>query len=382
MSRIYLDHAATTPLAPEVREAMQPWLEREFGNPSSLHAEGRRAKDAIDEARETVSGALGSLFAEVLFTSSGTEAANLALVGAALNNRNPRRTRILIAAIEHHCVLHTQPILERLGYRVEHLPADRTGVVHPPEGSLEDVLLVSVMHANNELGTLQPVREIADRAHRAGALIHTDTVQTFLAPELDWRIKDLDADIATLSAHKINGPKGVGAIYLRAGVKLAPLAVGGGQEREMRAGTENVAGIVGFGAAVRRRTHSERGRGSLSARRDRFLAQLEAAGAVRTVPPAVPMLAGHAHVRFPGIDAETLLIRLDREGASASSGAACSSGSLEPSHVLLACGYSFDEAREGLRFSFGPSTTDAESVEAAKRVVAVVEAVRESRGRA
>ncbi|HWA82783.1 MAG TPA: cysteine desulfurase family protein [Fimbriimonadaceae bacterium] len=358
MRRIYLDHAATTPLLPEVREAMAPWLDREFGNPSSLHEEGRRARAAIDEAREVLSGCLGCLFAEVLFTSSGTEAANLAIVGAALANEDPSRRRVLVGAAEHHCVLHTRPLLEKLGFRVEPIQVDRIGRLRLD--TLEqmlgpDVLLVSVMHANNELGTIQPAGEALQLARQNGALFHCDAVQTFGFPE---------ADLITYSAHKIYGPKGVGAIYIKAGTKVKPLAVGGGQEREMRAGTENVAGIVGFAAAVKAMPKAVN-----STARDVFLERLAAAGFVPTVPDSLDTLPGHAHGRFPGIDAETILIRLDRAGVSASSGAACSSGSLEPSHVLLACGYSEKEAKEGLRFTFGRFSTVADAEEAAARVI-------------
>lgn len=367
MTRIYLDHAATTPLLPQAREAMLPWLTGEYGNPSSLHADGRRAKDAIDEAREILSNRLDCLFAEVLFTSGGTEAANLAIVGSALANENPTRNRILLGAAEHHCVLHTQPLLERLGYKVELIPVDR--IARTDLNALEsrladDVLLVSVMHANNELGTIQPVGEIAALARRHGALFHCDAVQTFM--KVDWRIGDLDADLVTLSSHKINGPKAVGAIYIRAGVKLKPLALGGAQEREMRAGTENVAGIAGFAAAIA--FHGANRSNKSYPARDAFLDALAIPGTQLSVPNRDDALATHAHIRIPGIEAETMLILLDRMEVSASSGAACSSGSLEPSHVLLACGYTPQEAKEGLRFTFGWDTTVEEAKEAARRV--------------
>lgn len=348
---------------------MEPWLRQEFGNPSSLHAEGRRAKDAIDQARETVSTALGCLFAEVIFTSSGTEAANLAIVGAALGNDDSRRRRVLFGAVEHHCVLHLAPMLIRLGYSVEHVPVDRIGRVRT--GALEemigdDVLLVSVMAANNELGTLQPVGEVSRLTRNAGALFHCDQVQTFLSnPECGARSSELGADLATISAHKVHGPKGVGALYVRAGTKIKPIIYGGGQEREMRAGTENVAGIVGFGEAVRRISLLPDGR---RAARDRFLLGVDISSLVLSVPCADDVLAGHAHIRIPGVQAETMLIVLDRMGLSASSGAACSSGSIEPSHVLLACGFSESEAKEGLRFTFGRGSTEEEAAEAARRL--------------
>lgn len=365
MNRIYLDHAATTPLSAAAREAMLPWLDA--GNPSSLHAAGRRAKDAIDASRETLSEALGCEFGEVLFTSGGTEAANLAIVGAALQNTDSRRRRVLLGAAEHHCVLHTQAILQRLGYHVETIPVDREARIDLDALDAilaDDVLLVSTMHANNELGSINDIAAIRSLVHQSGAFLHVDAVQTFLRPDDGRPLGELGADTVTVSSHKVNGPKGAGAIYLRAGVKLKPLVGGGGQEREVRGGTENVAAIVGFAAAVRERMPNAERR---MPNRDRFLQTLEALGAERTVRSG-PILTGHAHVRIPGRDADTLLIALDRAGVAASSGAACSSGSIEPSHVLLACGYTPREAREGLRFTFSPDTTDEDLTEAAHRL--------------
>jgi cysteine desulfurase len=390
MKRIYLDHAATTPLAPEVRAAMEPWLSSEFGNPSSLHEEGRRARQALDEAREVLSGTLGCLFAEVLFTSSGTEAANAAILGTALANVGGARRRVLLGAAEHHCVLHSREPLEALGFQVDVIPVDREARLQLDalqEMLADDVLLVSVMHANNELGTIQDVQEISALAHSAGALFHCDAVQTFTLPrklvleggEGTWTVDDLGVDLLNISAHKIHGPKGIGALYVRAGTKLKPVLVGGGQEREMRAGTENVAGIVGLAEAVRLaldRDWSHPGRA-----RDRFVQVLQQES---PVPPALsvaqaPVLPGHAHLRLPGISAETMLIKLDRMGVSASSGAACSSGSLEPSHVLLSCGYSEVEAREGLRFTFGHSDSEDLAEEAARRVALAAEDILKAR---
>lgn len=359
-ARIYLDHAATTPLAPAVREAMLPWLDA--GNASSLHAEGRRAKDAIDAAREALSRRLGCEFGEVVFTSGGTEAANFAILGTALANRDPHRRRILLGAAEHHCVLHTRPLLERLGYEVDLIPVDRYARINPDAlaGLLsEDVLLVSTMHANNELGTINDVPAIAALVKAAGAYHHVDAVQTFLA--LPWQVADLGADFVSISAHKANGPKGVGALYVKAGVKPTPISVGGGQEREMRAGTENVAAIVGFSAVI------PLPRSNPSPLRDAFEADLQEL-ATFTVPPEVPRLPGHSHLRVPNVRAEILLILLDRMGVAASSGAACSSGAVEPSHVLLAAGFTSEEAKEGLRFSFGSQTSREEADEAAHRM--------------
>lgn len=367
MTRYYLDHAATSPLSPKAKEAMVPWLD--CGNPSSLYLEGRKAKDVIDSARETLSDALGCLFAEVLFTSGGTEAANMAILGAAFANENPKRNRVLLGASEHHCVLHTTKALQRLGYKVDQIPVDRAARID--QNALadlvgEDVLLISVMHANNELGTLNNPSEIAQLAHTNGALYHCDAVQSFLntAP---WKVADHDADMLTVSAHKVNGPKGVGAIYLRAGVKISPLIHGGGQEREMRAGTENVAVMAGFAAAV-----SEHLKGKpdhrVEARRT-FWSALNLPEAILSVDfESENVLPGHLHFRLPGVSAETMLILLDRNGVSASSGSACSSGSIEPSHVMLACGATTEQAKEGLRFTFGKSTTLQEAESAASIV--------------
>lgn len=367
MVRIYLDNAATTPMLPQVVEAMRPWLTTEFGNPSSLHAEGRKAREAIDRSRATLADKLGVLFAEVTFTSSGTEAANLGILGAALGNNDTGRNRILLGAAEHHCVLHTTPLLERLGYSVETIPVDRVARVRIDrlqELMAEDVLLVSVMHANNELGTIQPVQDVTQLAKQVGALVHCDAVASF--GSLDVRPDELGVDLLSLSAHKINGPKGVGALYVRAGTKVSPLSLGGGQERELRAGTENVACIVGFARAVDLLDGS-----SSKAPRDAFVRrsqELRPPGLEFTTDFGEAVLPGHAHLRFAGISAEPMLIVLDREGISASSGAACSSGSLEPSHVLLAAGYSEAQAKEGLRFTFGRTNTVEEALHAAEVV--------------
>lgn len=366
MARIYLDHAATTPPCAEAVQAMEAATDR-FGNPSSLHAEGRAAKELLDQARETLSDRLGCLFAEVCFTSSGTEAAHLAIVGAALANHNPARRRVLLGAGEHHCVLETAPLLHRLGYEVELLPVDRHARLIPFEIG-PDVLLVAAMHANNELGTILDIPALAEHVHAAGALLYCDAVQTFLS--LEWHVDDLGADLIGLCAHKVYGPKGVGALYVRAGTPLQAVTAGGGQERELRAGTENVAGIAGFAAAIN--AWDPGGEARRRAARDAFLDRLGSGFALSSEGPT---LGGHAHLRFPGLNAESLLIVLDRLGISAGSGAACSSGSIEPSHVLLACGYTEAEAREGLRFTFGHSSTVEEAHAAADRVREAVRTV-------
>lgn len=350
MKRVYLDSAATTPLLPEAAEAMAEFALREFGNASSLHAEGRRAKEAIDQSREVFSAKLGCLFGEVVFCSSGTEAANQAVIGTAMAALGGSRKRILMGAAEHHCVLHTRSVLEKLGFTVELVPVTSSAEVTAEavrETMGDDVLLVCVMHANNETGVINDVAAISSVVRSLGALFYSDAVQTFPG---DWTVDSLGADLVSVSAHKFYGPKGVGALYVRAGTEVAPLMVGGGQEREMRAGTENVVGLVG--ARVALVAYQDSWRVEARAARDAFEAALGDFG-VRTVNPGVSRLGSHAHIRVPGVDAEVALIRLDRAGVSASSGAACSSGSLEPSHVLMACGCSEKEAREGLRFTFG-----------------------------
>ena len=361
------------------------WYE---GNASSLHEEGRNAKEVIDKARETISYKLGCLFAEVIFTSSGTEAANLAVIGAALGNEDPRRKRILFSAAEHHCVLHTAPLLSRLGYLVETIPVNAIAQVkleslHQMMG--DDVLLVAVMHANNELGTFNPVQDVSALCRNHGALFFCDAVQTFVNAErvslnntaafpMHWVVDTLGADLVAVSGHKVLGPQGVGALYIRAGTKIKPILYGGGQERELRAGTENVAAIAGFDAAVSYLTSDMYSlppgpdlTDNRAETRAAFLANLEIPNMRTTVPLDEKILPGHLHVRIPGVQAETMLILLDRMGISASSGAACSSGSIEPSHVLLACGFTAEEAKEGLRFTFGYETTIDEAKEAARR---------------
>jgi cysteine desulfurase len=372
--RIYLDHAATTPLSSSAREKMIAVMDQ-FGNPSSLHEHGRMAKHEIDWAREQISSALGCLFAEVVFTGSGTEAANLAIIGCALANEDSRRNRILLSSIEHHCVLNTRPLLELLGYKVELITVDRESLVSLESLRAildETVLLVSLMSANNETGMIQPIREIVGLAHEVGAVVHCDHVQGFLKPIPNPAEV---ADLVSIAGHKVNGPKGVGALAVLNGTKIKPLLTGGEQERELRGGTENMLGIVGFGAAVSNYEIAD-----LRSMRQSLRQALVAAGGVPTVEDSDKTLDSHLHLRFPGIDAETLLIRLDREGISASSGAACSSGSIEPSHVMLACGYSEEQAKEGVRFSLGFGNTPEETEKAGETIAAVVKEIRRRRG--
>lgn len=389
LSVIYLDHAATTPLDPRAREAMLPWLD--CANPSSQHATGREARMAIDTAREFVAEAMGCLTGEVIFTSSGTEACVTAILGAARAGLSGSRKRILIGAAEHHAVLHCEKQLLEFGYLVEFVPATWAGALDASRLEVaDDVLLVCAMHANNETGAISDVEAVAGKCKHAGSLFFCDAVQTF------GKLPLPDADLISVSAHKVYGPKGVGALRIRAGAKIEPLMAGGGQEREMRGGTENVAAIQGFGTAVSswllppsgRTPQNEEanadampawgdGKARLRGIRDLFIDEVR-----RLIPTAIfsaegaPCLSTHAHLRIPGVSAEVALINLDRLGVAASSGAACSSGSVEPSHVLLAAGLSEQESAEGLRFTFGASNHEEHACKAATLLAEAVSAAR------
>ena len=367
---IYLDHAATTPLRPEVLDAMLPYLSGQFGNPSSAHAWGRAAREGLDDAHERLARAIGADARELVFTSGGTEASNLALKGAAWAGR-ARGARIVASAVEHHAVGHTLSHLEKFGFEVVLVPVDRYGRVDPDEverAITDRTVLVAVMLANNEVGTLQPIGEIARIAHaHRGVLLHVDAVQA--APWVALDVASLGADLLALGAHKAEGPKGTGALWIRKGTHILAQQHGGSQERHRRAGTENVAGAVGMAAAfelvaAERPATAEHVR----ALRDRLAAAL--------LPVDGVELTGHPTERLPhilsvvvrGIDGGSVVLALDLEGIAASTGSACSSGSSEVSHVLTAMGYPADEARGALRISLGRTTTEAE-VDEACRVV-------------
>jgi cysteine desulfurase len=377
---IYLDHAATTPVDPAVLEAMLPYLRGMYGNPSSVYGPGREARAAIDAARDGVAAALGCQAREVIFTSGGSESDNLAIRGVAIRNRE-RGNHLVCSQVEHHAVLHTCQDLERAGFEVTYLPVDALGRVDPAD--LRDALrpetvLVSIMTGNNEVGTVQPVREMAAITHEhSSAYFHTDAVQAF--GKLPVKVDDLGADLLTISAHKIHGPKGIGALYVRMGTRIQPLITGGGHERNRRAGTENVAGIAGLAAAVHlAEANRERDAGLMRAARDRLI---EGFGTrlpdARLTGDPTERLPHHASFVIPGVEGDALLMRLDRAGVYASSGSACTSGSLEPSHVLLAMGISPAEALTSLRLTVGKNTTAAEVDEALDLIVTNVNALRE-----
>ena len=372
---IYLDYAATTPTDPEVFEAMLPYLSGPlaFGNASSIHRAGRAGRAAMDAAREQIARLLNADFAEIYFTGSGTESDNLALIGT-LWAAPPERSHLVTTAFEHHAVLHSAHFLQSQKYAVTAVSPDCDGLISPEtiaEALTDNTALVSVMHANNEIGTIQPIAEIAKIAHNRGAKFHTDAVQTAALLPLD--VRGLDCDLLTLSAHKIYGPKGIGALYIRQGTKVSPLIHGGAQEREKRAGTENVAAIVGFGkAAELTMQRRDADAAQIQVVRDRFLSLLhDQIPGVRLNGHATQRLANNVNVSVEGAEGATLLMNLDRFGVAASSGSACSSGSIEPSHVLKAIGLTDALASSGVRFSLGRHTTQAE-IERAATVFAEV----------
>lgn len=361
--RIYLDFAATTPVRAEVLEAMRPFFSEIGHNPSSLHGEGRRARAALDTARDAVAATLGVGRKELVFTGSGSEADNQALIGAA--RANPAKRHILSTAIEHHAVLHALDALRDEGYEVTLLAVDERGLVGPDSFAAalrDDTVLASVMFANNETGTIAPIAQLAAIAHERGALLHTDAVQA--APWLDVRPRALGVDLLSLSAHKFYGPKGVGLLYVREGVRVAPLVYGGGQEFGLRSGTENLPGIVGFARALElaEEGREERAR-SVAALRDRLEMGIVAGiEDVRINGAGARRLPNISSVSFGNVDSEALLMALDLEGIAVSAGSACASGALEPSHVIAALAANPHWHQGVIRFSLGYTTT-AEQVD-------------------
>jgi len=362
---IYLDHAATTPLDPRVLEAMLPYLTEHYGNPSSIHRQGRAALQALDDAREQVALVLGCSRREVIFTGGGSESINLAVKGAALARRAAgAQAHLIVSAIEHHAVLHAGEYLQQQhGFEVTLLPVDEGGLVRPDHlraALRPDTALVSVMYANNEIGTIQPIAELGAICREAGVPLHTDAVQAAGVLPLD--VEALKVDYLSLTAHKFYGPKGVGVLYARRGAPLLPQINGGAQERRRRAGTENVAGIVGLAAAL---TLAEERRPA-AMERMRTLRERLIDGVLAAVPDSwlngdrVQRLPGNANLGFAGIEGESLLLLLDQAGICASSGSACTSGSLEPSHVLLALGLSPAAANASVRFSLGHGVIEAD----------------------
>ena len=363
MHRIYFDHNATTPVHPTVADAMSASLRAEFGNPSSVHHFGQQAKAVIDQARSAVAALIGADPPEVVFTGSGTEGDNFAIRGTAEALARSGRRHLIASAIEHEAVLHTLKALARLGSDTTLLPIDDSGVALPDDlraALRDDTALVSVMHANNEIGTIQPIAELARVAHERGALFHSDAVQS--AGKIPIDVKELGVDLLSISAHKFYGPKGVGAIWIRRGLRMVPISTGGKQERNRRAGTENVTAIVGMGVAAeiaRARMAAEGDR--IGALRDRLEDGILRAVTRTTVNGArTPRVSNTTNISFERVEAESLLIALDLEGIAVSTGSACSSGTLEPSHVLKAMGLPTHRTQNSIRFSLGAANTEAD----------------------
>lgn len=378
MRRVYLDHAATTPLRKEVFEAMVPYLTDKFGNPSSIHWFGREIRKDVDEARERVAKALNADPREIYFTSGGTEADNIAILGSAATLGGKGR-HIITSAVEHHAALDTCKSLEKQGYRVTVLPVDKHGMLCPKDldAAIEaDTILVSIMHANNEVGTIQPIKELSSIAREHKVRFHTDAVQTVGNIPVD--VKDLDVDLLSVSGHKIYGPKGVGLLYVRKGTKLSNIAFGGAQERNLRPGTENVAGIMGFAKALelavaeQAETYKK-----LTALRDKLSSGLTALPDVTLNGHPQERLPGNVNVSIDRVEGESLILSMDMAGVAVSSGSACTSGSLDPSHVLMAMGLDHQTAHGSLRLTLGKSTSEEDIDYVLSVVPGIIERLRE-----
>ena len=377
--RIYLDHNATTPLLPEVLDRMTTVLRDEFGNPSSVHHFGQRTKAVLDEARTAVATLLGGDVSDIVFTSGGTESDNFAIRGVAETMEAAGRRHLIATSIEHEAVLNTFRSLARRGWRTTLLPVGQTGVVSPDalrSAITDDTAIVSVMHANNEVGTIQPVAEMAAIAREHGALMHTDAVQS--AGKIPIDVKALGVDLLSVSAHKFGGPKGAGALWMRRGIRLAPILTGGRHERSRRAGTENVPGIAGFGVAAAAAVQKLAAEGERLGRlRDRLEQEV-----VRAVPGTAingggsPRVPNTTNISFERVEAESLLIGLDLAGIAVSTGSACSSGTLEPSHVLKAMGFPAHRTQNSIRFSLGFGNTDADIDRLVAALPGIVEKLR------
>ena len=360
MKRIYLDYAATTPTDPAVVEAMRPYFTEVFGNPSSIHRFGQEARSAVEAAREKIARLIGAESDEIIFTSGGTEADNFALEGIAYANEN-KGNHIISSKIEHHAVSECADFLIKRGFKITYLSVDKFGLIDPDDvkkAITDKTILVSIMHANNEIGTIEPIREIGARVKGQGILFHIDAVQT--AAHIPVNVKDLGVDLLSISGHKFYGPKGVGALYVKKGTRIVPFLHGGGQEKNRRASTENVPGIVGMGSAAELISSKM----DQEAARELILRDKLIKGLLDNIPDV--LLNGHPTSRLPNnvnvaikyIEGESILLNLDMMGIAGSSGSACTSGSLEPSHVLLAIGLPHEIAHGSLRLTLGRQTTE------------------------
>ena len=379
MRRIYMDNAATTQIDPEVVEEMVPYFKYKYGNASSLHSFGREAYEGIEKARKQVAELIGASQNEIIFTSGGTESDNMAIKGIAYKYRD-RGKHIITSQIEHPAVLETCNFLESMGFKVTYLPVDKYGLIDIESLTkyiTKDTILITIMHANNEIGTIEPVREIGEIAHEMGAIFHTDAVQTVGKIPID--VEKLNIDLLTLSGHKIYGPKGVGALYKKDGVQIQPLIHGGGHERGLRSGTENVPGIVGLGkAAELSKNRLTDDSAKLTVLRDKFINRVlsEIEESFLNGHPT-KRLPNNAHFRFSGIEGESLILSLDDKGIAASTGSACSSKKLTPSHVLMAIGLNEIQAHGSLRISLGRNNTEEDVEYACDSLIEVVNRLRE-----
>ena len=382
---VYLDHAATTPMRPEVLDAMAPYLTEHFGNPSSIHGAGRRARLGLDEARETVARVLGAKPREIVFTGGGTEADNLAIKGAAWA-ASARGRELVTSSVEHKAVLHACAVMERFGFHVTYLPVDRYGRVDPADVAAaigEHTTVISVMYANNEVGSVQRIAEIGTICRERDVLFHVDAVQAAAYLPLD--VNRLQADLLSLSAHKLNGPKGVGALFVRQGTALLAQLSGGSQERQRRAGTENVAGIVGFARALELAQDPGARDGEntrLATLRDELIAGMTSLPGVRLTGHPSERLPSNASFLLEGVEGGDLVAALDLEGIATSTGSACTTGSAEPSHVLLSMGFPPEEAHGSLRLTLGRGNAEADvrlTVEATRTVLERMRGARAAR---
>lgn len=375
MERIYLDHAATSPVHPEVIQVLTETLQHHYGNPSSIHYFGRDARQVVDQAREFIAQSIHADFEEIIFTSGGTEADNLALIGVARGMADKGK-HIITTAVEHHAVLHTCEFLEKEGFEVTYLEVDETGRISIEDlkkALRDDTILVSVMFANNEVGTLQPIREVGELLKDHQAVFHTDAVQAYGVMDID--VQDLHIDLLSVSGHKINGPKGVGFLYVRNGVRLVSTIHGGEQERKRRAGTENVASIAAFGKAVEisQKTKSEK-YVFYKRLKQLLIDKLKEEGVDFSINGSLEHSLPHVvNLSFPGTNVEAMLVNLDLEGIAASSGSACTAGSVDPSHVLRAMfGNHSDRLKNSIRFSFGINNTEDQIMKTAEIISKIV----------
>lgn len=378
MKTIYLDHAATCPTDPKVIDAMLPYFAENYGNPSSIYSLSRTTRNAIENAREILAKAIGADPKEIVFTSGGSESDNFALKGIA-HALKDNGNHIITSQIEHHAVLYTCKYLEKNGYEITYLPVDNDGIVDLDElerAIRPDTILISIMHANNEIGTIQPIQQIGEIARKHRVKFHTDAVQTF--GHIPINVDDLNVDLLSLSGHKFYGPKGVGALYIRKGTKITPLIHGGDQERRRRASTENVPGIIGLGkAAELALAIMDKEAERQSQLRDEFIQTI-----LKNIPDArlnghpAKRLPNNVNISFEGIEGESILLNLDMEGIAASTGSACSSSSLEPSHVLLSIGLTHEFAHGSVRFSLGKHTKQEELDHVAEVLPGIVKKLR------